>query len=162
MAKLVVTKGFHGVNKLHVARVPEGAAPRGILVYFGGDRIEQFGADPEITRLQDPMEVCSIMARKFPGCDVVLVTPSRVEAGCVAYEHFFCKLTLTGEPLGYHGSSYKASDQLYSLLLAAGVVGGGSPFPPVTVVGFSKGGVLLNQVSFRFFFLLIFRLIFFI
>lgn len=141
--KLVIAKGPHGVDKAHVLH---SASPvHGLVAYFPGDRIERFGVDPEIQRLQDPWEVANLLAGKFPNHTVVLVTP-RLEACCSCYDHFLGTMTLTGEPLEYRGSSFKASEQLSSLLEHAAGVCPGAPFPPCHVVGHSKGGVVLNQL----------------
>jgi hypothetical protein len=152
MPELRVCAGVHGVNKLHVVppRSPPDP-PAGVVVFFLGDRIESFGVDPAVTRLQDPSLVAQLLAGKFPGLAVAVVTPSRSEAGCACYDHFFPKLTLTGEPLGYQGRTFKASEQLQSLLQAARLAPPPpQPCPPVTLIGFSKGGVVLNQVRCAF------------
>lgn len=149
--KLVISKGIHGVNKLYVSRLP--IQSLGTVVFFPGDRIEQYGLDADIYSLQEPGTIVSILSEKFPGFDVVVVSPARVEAGFVAYEHFLNKLTLTGEPLGYYGRSFKASEQLQSLLSNANILenrsllgNNSTPWPPMYIIGFSKGGVVLNQL----------------
>lgn len=145
MAALCIAKGAHGVNKLWILRSPNPSfCTERTLVFFAGDRVEAFGMDEEIHQLQDPAHICAILAAKAgPATTVVAVIPSHYEACCAVYHHFFEKLTLTGEPLGYSGRAYKASEQLHSLLEAAGVAGAAA----VDVVGFSKGGIVLNQVG---------------
>lgn len=69
--------------------------------------------------------------------------PSRYEACFACYDHFLAKVTRSGEPLGYHGGTFRATQQLSSLLCSAGWDAG----LPCHVVGFSKGGVVLNQAS---------------
>ena len=156
MAAMVIAEGAHGVNKLHVARSPaRSPADRGgggLVVAFPGDRIDSAAVPPEVVRLQDPRLLAGLLARKFPGRSVAVVTPSRLEAGCACFDHFLEKLTLTGEPLGYHGAGFKASQQLVSLLRAAQLWpaaddADAAPPPAVAVVGFSKGGIVLNQVT---------------
>jgi hypothetical protein len=66
------------------------------------------------------------------------------------------RTTTTGEPLGYQGASFKASSQIESLLRDGGLWPGetagetaGGALPPtcrLVLAGFSKGGVVLNQV----------------
>jgi len=145
MAKLVISKGLHGVNKLHVLHPIE--PPVGLVVFFPGDRIENSGLNPYIQRLQEPIEIVEIVAQKFPAHISVLITPSRVEACSSCYDHFFSRLTLTGEPLGYDGFKFKASEQLESLLKFAIPDLDFRHMPVLTVLGFSKGGVVLNQAS---------------
>lgn len=73
------------------------------------------------------------------------IEPSRREAGSACYDHFLTSTTRTGEPLGYDRSSCKALEQVVSLAVQGA---GWTParFPVVTLAGFSKGGVVLNQV----------------
>ena len=170
-------------------------------------------------------EQAAIMADKFPGANVAVVMPSRLEACFACFDHFCGRLTASGEPLGYHGQvgkgcpeclvagnldsprclqaawprhwptpcrasdacamkfqwchsqEYQAASQLTSLLQDGGLWApppprppvpafnapavtpggdpqgttgsGGLPPPrlPVRLVGFSKGGIVLNQVS---------------
>ena len=111
------------------------------------------GLDPAAVRLQSPPDLAQLLAQRWPGHSVFLVQPSRHEAGAACYDHFLRAWTLTGEPLGYGGPGFKASEQLWSLLAAAGEDGGtnggsaaASALPDVHAVGFSKGGVVLNQL----------------
>lgn len=145
MAPLFIAKGVHGVNKLHISR---GTGSR-IIVFFLGDRVEHFGLDPEINKLQDPSNICDIFAAKAgPESTVVVVQPSHLEACCARYRHFFKALTLTGEPLGYKPQEYKASEQLQSLLENANVFNPAADSQHTDIIGFSKGGILVNQVHF--------------
>jgi hypothetical protein len=165
MATVVIAKGSHGVNKLHVLLPARHCGnddhpfPSGVAVLFPGDRIEAFGVDPEIMRLQEPADQAMVLAAKFPrDWAIAVVHPSRMEAGCSCYDHFFEKLTLTGEPLGYRAGTFKASQQLQSLLVAAGLYptgssnetrsgnGGSGVVPQCAIIGFSKGGIVLNQL----------------
>jgi hypothetical protein len=41
------------------------------------------------------------MAAKWPGRDILVVMPNRLEAGAACYDHFLNRTTRTGEPLGY-------------------------------------------------------------
>lgn len=141
---LKIVRGTYGVNKLFVLlRAPCSH----LVVYFVGDQIQEFGVDPAILRLQTPQEILNILSAKFgPQSTVAVIAPSRVEGCFVCYDHFFDKLTLTGEPLGY-GRSWRASEQLYSLLRDAELITASSSTQlPIDVVGFSKGAVVVNQV----------------
>eukprot|EP00191_Tetraselmis_sp_GSL018_P022498 CAMPEP_0177627324 /NCGR_PEP_ID=MMETSP0419_2-20121207/31141_1 /TAXON_ID=582737 /ORGANISM="Tetraselmis sp., Strain GSL018" /LENGTH=124 /DNA_ID=CAMNT_0019128467 /DNA_START=319 /DNA_END=689 /DNA_ORIENTATION=+ len=101
------------------------------------------------------------MASKWPGAEILVVMPSRLEAGASCFDHFLTSTSLTGEPLEYAGQELKAIGQLWSLIGAAGLLGsewqeaavaelGGqsqsAEAPEIILVGFSKGGVVLNQI----------------
>ena len=96
------------------------------------------------------------------------VLPSRLEACYACFDHWLSKTTLsgghplpdapgcmsaskrkacsTGEPLGYPVRPLRALKQLQSLLDDAQLAPGGGHSWPVHLIGFSKGGVVLNQV----------------
>ena len=65
-----------------------------------------------------------------------------------------CKVTATGEPLeGYHGRGKHAAKHLAALIEAVythvGSLGGATPQlhgPPMLAMGFSKGGIVLNEL----------------
>lgn len=161
-----IVKGVHGVNKLCILNsqtkiqhtgVKGHCMPDGIAVLFQGDRIEAYGVDAEVMRLQEPDVQARCIASRFPNTwATVVISPSRTEAGAACFDHFFEKLTLTGEPLGYKPGMFKASSQLCSLLMNSGLLVSDSvsddlasnarKFPPCVVIGFSKGGIVLNQL----------------
>lgn len=141
---LQVLKGSFGANKTYWASRP---GEKGIIVFFPGDQLEDALAPPEIRRLQDPKVQAQLMATKFGGCSSVVVMPSRLEGSFACFDHFLNKVTRSGEPLGYQGSSLKASSQIVSLL-QAGCPTGDSKELVYHLVGFSKGGVVLNQASY--------------
>ena len=60
--------------------------------------------------------------------------------------HQRSKAWSTGEPLGYPARPLRALKQLQSLLDDAQLAPGGGTSWPVHLIGFSKGGVVLNQV----------------
>uniref|UniRef100_A0A061QW91 Uncharacterized protein n=1 Tax=Tetraselmis sp. GSL018 TaxID=582737 RepID=A0A061QW91_9CHLO len=41
------------------------------------------------------------MASKWPGAEILVVMPSRLEAGASCFDHFLTSTSLTGEPLEY-------------------------------------------------------------
>ncbi len=43
------------------------------------------------------------MAAKFPGANVAVLMPSRVEGCFACFDHFLGRTTASGEPLGYGG-----------------------------------------------------------
>lgn len=139
--KLTIAKGPEGTNKVYSLR-REGAEGR--VLFFTGDQVESKEAVPRVMELQDPKMQAALVGTKFPNSSVLVVFPSRVEAGFACYDHFLKKTTRTGEPLGYTGPGYKAIEQMCALsdeVLGYPVKGGF-----VNLAGFSKGGVVLNQV----------------
>ncbi|KAL3161050.1 hypothetical protein ABBQ38_009433 [Trebouxia sp. C0009 RCD-2024] len=71
--------------------------------------------------------------------------PSRLEGSYACYDHFLEQVTRSGEPLGYPASQLKAISQITSLL-KAGLPADSKSDITYHLVGFSKGGVVLNQV----------------
>eukprot|EP00873_Tetraselmis_striata_P027169 jgi/Tetstr1/447433/TSEL_003693.t2 len=159
-ASLRVLLGLQGANKVWHYRGSDATAPRRSVIFFVGDQLEGRDVSAEVHAAQEPRVQAAAMASKWPGWDVLVVMPSRLEAGCGCFDHFLTKTTRTGEPLGYQGHTLKAAGQLWSLLGAAGCLaedwreqaswqgGNRAPptFPEIILVGFSKGGVVLNQV----------------
>jgi len=159
-ASLRVLLGLQGANKVWHYRGSDATAPRRSVIFFVGDQLEGRDVSAEVHAAQEPRVQAAAMASKWPGWDVLVVMPSRLEAGCSCFDHFLTKTTRTGEPLGYQGHTLKAAGQLWSLLGAAGCLaedwreqaswqgGNRAPptFPEIILVGFSKGGVVLNQV----------------
>lgn len=139
---LQVLKGSFGANKTYWVNRP---SRKGIILFFPGDQLEHALAPPEIRRLQDPKVQAQLMASKFAACSSVVVMPSRLEGSFACFDHFLNRVTRSGEPLGYQGASLKASSQIASLL-QAGCPTGDNKEMVYHLVGFSKGGVVLNQV----------------
>ncbi|KAK9817136.1 hypothetical protein WJX72_010060 [[Myrmecia] bisecta] len=142
-AELKILQGVHGHDKAYHLPCTNAKA---VVVFYPGDQLQDRSLPAEVLRLQDPHNQARIMAKKFPGATIYVVMPSRLEAGCACFDHFLNKTTQTGEPLGYQGSSFKACSQLWSLLKHAGSWKEGANQPIIHLVGFSKGGVVLNQV----------------
>eukprot|EP00884_Botryococcus_braunii_P001081 jgi/Botrbrau1/10974/Bobra.0383s0028.1 len=92
---------------------------------------------------QEPSFQAMITLEKFQGSNVVVVLPSRTEGGFACYDHFVDGLSMAGEPSQAQagGRSPKALLQLWSLLERLSIHG-----DDIRLVGFSKGGVVLNQV----------------
>ncbi|GMH42426.1 hypothetical protein BSKO_10345 [Bryopsis sp. KO-2023] len=141
-AILRILVGPFGANKVWTLGSENSTSP---VIFFVGDQLESKGTPPEIYQLQDPKNQVSILAEKFPGSSVMVVVPSRLEAGFACFDHFLDKTTRCGEPLGYVGKTLTASRQMESILSE-----GGAEFKNRTagikVLGFSKGGVVLNQL----------------
>ena len=139
---MVCGNGLAGVNKLHVLRC-NGETPddstQHLVVYFGGDDISAVTAAYSVT----PTDVARELQRAFrnrPFSTLVIVCPSRYEAGFACYDNF-----LPHEPWdvnGCHGlgtysnsdSAFKACRQLYGLMELVGCV----DTTTWTLVGFSK------------------------
>ncbi|KAK9845935.1 hypothetical protein WJX81_006425 [Elliptochloris bilobata] len=144
IAELRILKGLHGTNKVHWL---ESSRCQGVAVLFGGDRVGS--APQEVLRLQDVNTQAALVRQRWPGCSVAIVAPSRLEANFACYDHFLAACTRSGEPLGYKGRSLKACLQMWSLLRALSLPDRGderSRWPPVRLLGFSKGCVVVNQV----------------
>lgn len=139
--ELNIATGVEGANKVYTLH-REGA--RGRVLFFPGDQVESRKALPRVMQLQDPKMQAALMGTKFPDSSVLVIFPSRLEAGFACYDHFLKKTTRTGEPLGHTEQGYKATEQINGLaneVLGCPVEGGF-----VRLAGFSKGGVVLNQV----------------
>lgn len=140
------------MNKLHVLKRATTGNARKLVLFFFGDQIRQAGVDPIVTQYQTPDHIAGTLASKFgPEVDIALIVPSRFEACYACYDHFFDKLTLTGEPVHSYGRSWKAANQLYSLLCDAGLFYNSLSTsqikgPEIEIIGFSKGGLLVNEV----------------
>jgi hypothetical protein len=174
-----ILPGIRGADKLLWSDAlstptPTPATPASLVLFFGGDRLDDPTAHPDVHRLQSPAEVARLLRARFgPGATLVQVVPSRHEAGFACFDHFLGPATLSGEPLGYGARVPEGGDgdpgaiaaglpalaQLASLLAApAGGwpppgghpptqrwAGGSPPWPPTHLVAFSKGGAVLNQ-----------------
>ena len=98
MAPVRVLAGARGVNKTSWFW-PEGPA-KGLVLFFGGDSIDAADAPPDVVRLQAPAAQAAAAHARWPNCTVVVVTPSRFEAGFACFDRFLPATTRTGEPLG--------------------------------------------------------------
>ena len=110
MFSVSVSKGLHGVHKLHILKRSQDH----FVIFFPGDSIDPAHISPDIAYLQDPVNVCNILGEKFgpQKSTIVVVSPTRFQASFAVYDAFFPKLTPTGEPLSYNGRTFKAAEQL--------------------------------------------------
>jgi len=166
MTSILVAKGVHGANTL--CTLIRSAAQ--LVIFFVGDRMTEHNISTEIAPLQDPVNICNLLARKYEEISqkstIVVISPTKFQASTAAvYDTFLPKLAPTGEPLEYNGHIFRASNQLQSLLeqdnvftmlnstpkaasaTAAATSATATTFPPIDVIGFSKGGIVLNQVN---------------
>ena len=126
---------------LHIQRNP-GAA---LMIFFQGDLVQEIDTEKGISRLQDPRVISSILSAKFgPEATIIVIGPSsRREGPFSCYDHFFDNLEGDPSEGTYRTQNFKASVHLQHLLqhdiLAPHI-------QHIDVVGFSKGGIILNQV----------------
>eukprot|EP00887_Chlorella_sp_A99_P007488 scaffold2.g7488.t1 len=153
----VAAQGPFGVQHAWVD-LPCGGAAQGLLVFFGGDRVEPQQLPPPLRPLQTPAGMADALAAKFPGHSLLLVEPTSVaRGGSACYSTLLHKLSPSGEPHGHQAAGFRAAQQLWALVEAArlarpprdsnaGADAPPPPCPPVQLAGFSKGGVILNQL----------------
>lgn len=141
--QLKIITGPSGANKVYTL-LREGSPGR--VVFFVGDQLESSRNHRNIYQLQDPKNQAVNLAHKFPDSSVLVVMPSRLEAGWACFDHFLHKTTESGEPLGYGEKNEKAILQILSILDGCGLGLSRRAEDFLRLAGFSKGGVVLNQV----------------
>jgi len=126
----------------------ESSCPRPLVLFFGGDEVAATDSHSDVVRLQTPQAQAAACACRYSNSkreaaepQVVILVPSRHEAGWACFDHFFAPngLTRSGEPAppGYRPGALPALSQAASLLRE-----GGWPF-----AGGGKGGVLESDGS---------------
>ncbi|KAG6428020.1 hypothetical protein SASPL_112268 [Salvia splendens] len=144
------------------------AVPSGNAIFFSGDRVEGT-ENPVIERLSDPQKIAEILVSKFGGSINAFVVEAAIFNGPFAvYKDFIPSVNEYGEPKSYDATGFPASTSLVLLLStflaeAKNVVSGkqkepylteassSSPCKPHTaLLGFSKGGTVLNQLITEF------------
>lgn len=134
-----------------------------IVLFFGGDDIGStaLACHPDIRRLSDPRTIGELLGRTFSlaSC-VVIVAPSRFEGGYACYDHFveYDRWDISGMHIKERGScqsgqwvytskTYKALKHLYGILSNATSMSGAiKGCRSWKLVGFSKGGIVINQI----------------
>ncbi|CAK9169097.1 unnamed protein product [Ilex paraguariensis] len=138
--------------------------PSANAIFFNGDRVG-FTGNPVIERLSDLQKIAEIMVSKIGGSINVWVIESSTFNGPFAvYKDFIPSVNESGEPKSYKPTGFPASTSTVSLLSnclkqAKHVISGGRKEPnrsevsasskctPNTLIlGFSKGGTVLNQL----------------
>eukprot|EP00966_Prymnesium_polylepis_P105244 2437361-Prymnesium_polylepis.1 len=133
---------------LSVVRSPSATAT---AILFPGDLSTTRSAmhrDPQLS----PFSAWSVedlavgLAARFPTCHAVVVHPPRNVNGFSCYDGFLTQLNETGDPLDgcYHGEGTCCS-HIMALLRQAEERCPGVSSAPLHLLGFSKGGVVLNQ-----------------
>ncbi|KAL6911919.1 hypothetical protein ACP4OV_000724 [Aristida adscensionis] len=144
------------------------AVPRANAILFTGDRVRGTG-DPAIERLSDAAHLAGVLAGKLPGETNAWVLDAPCFAGPFAiYRQLVPSVDSLGDPKGYDPSGFPAATGVASILehgiaeiqnkisgcsskdLAVNQHPSSSTLsqcPPKTIVlGFSKGGVVSNQL----------------
>ncbi|KAL2477873.1 hypothetical protein Fot_47028 [Forsythia ovata] len=140
------------------------SVPYGNVIFFNGDRVEGTG-NPVIERLSDPQRIAEILVSKFEGPVNAYVIEAPIFNGPFAvYKDFIPFVNENGEPKSYDATGFPASTSLVLLLSkvlkeAKSAIFGKQkdPFqaevvpsflcePKTAVLGFSKGGTILNQL----------------
>lgn len=144
------------------------AVPSGNAIFFSGDRVEGMG-NPVIERLSDPQKIAEILVSKFGGSINAFVVEAPIFNGPFAvYKDFIPSINEYGEPTSYDATGFPASTSLVLLLSkflaeAKTVILGKQKEPYLTeapsslpckpqtaLLGFSKGGTVLNQLITEF------------
>ena len=132
---------------LSVLRSPSATAT---AVLFPGDLSTTRSAmhrDPELS----PFATWSVedlaigLAARFPTCHAVVVHPPRNVNGFSCYDGFLMRLNETGDPVDGYDSDGTCCSHILALLGQVEQRCPGVGAAPLHLLGFSKGGVVLNQ-----------------
>ncbi|KAL3833065.1 hypothetical protein ACJIZ3_007801 [Penstemon smallii] len=140
------------------------AVPSGNAIFFCGDRVEKTD-NPVIGRLSNPQTIAEILVSKFGGSINAYVIEASIFNGPFAvYKDFIPSVSENGEPKSYDATGFPASASLVMLLSkflaeAKTIILGKQkePYqaeasaslsckPKTALLGFSKGGTILNQL----------------
>lgn len=140
------------------------SVPVANAIFFCGDRVEGTG-NPVIERLSDLQKLSEIIVSKFGSFINAWVIEASVFNGAFAvFKDFIPSVNQYGEPRSYHPRGFPASTSAVSLLsncleevkkvilgMQAETHSGSTPSshfsdPKTFILGFSKGGTVLNQL----------------
>lgn len=140
------------------------AVPRGNAIFFNGDRVEGTG-NSVIERLSDLQKIAGILVSKFGGSINAWIIEASVFNGPFAvYKDFVPSVNKWGEPKSYSALGFPASRSTVALLSnclkeakaqisrrqeeqqSAGVSASCPSEPKTFILGFSKGGTVINQL----------------
>lgn len=126
-----------------------------VLVFFPGDisaSQEEMMSDSDLSLWQDwsTESIATMLAARFPELHIILIRPSRQHDGYSCFDHFL-ETDATGDPFNgnYKASSCTAAEHLLLLLQDISATFGHdrvSLCQSLHVLGFSKGGTVLNQL----------------
>ncbi|GAB4861974.1 hypothetical protein Ancab_037228 [Ancistrocladus abbreviatus] len=135
--------------------------PSANAIFFNGDRVEGTG-NPVIERLSDVQKIADILVSKFGvSVNAWVIEASTFTGPFAIYKEFIPSINKWGEPHSYKASGFPASTSIITLLLRflerAEIVtekkghrselSAQCPALPETyIVGFSKGGAVVNQL----------------
>ncbi|KAK9144602.1 hypothetical protein Sjap_004505 [Stephania japonica] len=137
-----------------------GQLPSANVIFFNGDRVEQSG-NPVIERLSNMDHIANILVSKLGiSINAWVVEASTFNGPFAVFKEFIPSVNSFGEPKSYHADGFPASSSTILLLSKCldmvkskvkvepyVVQEYASSLPPKTIVlGFSKGGVVLNQL----------------
>ncbi|TVU28976.1 hypothetical protein EJB05_20517, partial [Eragrostis curvula] len=144
------------------------AVPRANAILFTGDRVRGTG-DPTIERLSDAAHLARLLAGKLSGdTNAWVIDAARFAGPFAVYRELVPSVDAAGDPRGYEPTGFPAAAGIASILthgiseiqnkiwgcsLKDSTVDQNpteslpSSYPPVTIIlGFSKGGVVVNQL----------------
>ena len=128
-----------------------------VLVFFPGDisaSHEEMMSNSDLSDLWlvdwSTESIATMLASRFPELHIILVRPSRQHDGYSCFDHFL-ETNATGDPLNgnYKASSCTATEHLLLVLQDISTTFGHDRFSlceSLYVLGFSKGGTVLNQL----------------
>mmetsp|Transcript_10235 Transcript_10235/g.17614 ORF Transcript_10235/g.17614 Transcript_10235/m.17614 type:complete len:298 (+) Transcript_10235:302-1195(+) len=115
-----------------------------VVIFFMGDHVE--ATEGIVARLNNADGVIAALRKKFRQASVMVVKPTSYSEGCFAcYTNFLPTTTRSGEPLGFNPSSLRALRHLRAVLHTCFGASSAEKMA-VTLLGFSKGGAVLNQL----------------
>ncbi|WOL09659.1 hypothetical protein Cni_G18412 [Canna indica] len=140
-------------------------------VFFSGDKVQGTG-NPVIERLSDARNIAELLVEKL-GCsaNVWVVEASTYNGPFAVYKEFIQSLTSRGEPKRYDPSGWPASSAIVAIFSRCfeqvpGFTSSNlseqerenlhtrtispSPLPKTIILGFSKGGTVVNQLVTEF------------
>jgi Uncharacterised protein family UPF0565 len=122
-----------------------------------GDDVSDFD-DETVQTLSNPANICSVLAQKLdPDTNVFVICPKRYSGPFACFDHFIPSMTAAGEPIGYFPHKFPACSYLVdhisqdlakdlSFTEFSGPKTGTGDYGDILLFGFSKGGIVLNQI----------------
>ncbi|KAK9120919.1 hypothetical protein Syun_018536 [Stephania yunnanensis] len=134
--------------------------PSANVIFFNGDRVEQ-SRNPVIERLSNMDHIADVLVSKLGiSINALVIEASTFNGPFAVYKEFIPSVNSFGEPKFYIPDGFPASSSILLLLskcldmvksevkVESSAVNepASSPLPKTIVLGFSKGGVVLNQL----------------
>ncbi|XP_074264158.1 uncharacterized protein LOC141586744 [Silene latifolia] len=132
--------------------------PKANAIFFNGDRVEGTG-NPVIDKLSDLQNIVEVLNSKFgDSVNTWAIEASTFNGPFAVYKEFIHSLNKWGEPQSYKPGGFPASTSIVSLMsnfcseadlsvnLEEHQSSASSSLPQTVILGFSKGGVVLNQL----------------